>query len=88
LQELYERHQWELGLGSPQQQPQPLRPYNLVIEPTWFMTVVRSQEHWAGMSINALGFAGCLLITPESDTAWLQRHGPLALLASVAIQPS
>ena len=88
LQELYERHQWELGLGSPQQQPQPLRPYNLVIEPTWFMTVVRSQEHWAGMSINALGFAGCLLITPESDTAWLQRHGPQALLAAVAIQPS
>lgn len=88
LQELYERHQWELGLGSPQQQPQPLQPYNLVIEPTWFMTVVRSQEHWAGMSINALGFAGCLLITPESDTAWLQRHGPQALLAAVAIQPS
>jgi ATP adenylyltransferase len=88
LRELYERHQWELGLGSPQQQPQPLHPYNLVIEPNWFMTVVRSQEHWAGLSINALGFAGCLLITPESDTAWLQRHGPLALLAAVAREAS
>jgi ATP adenylyltransferase len=81
---LYERHQRELGLGSPQQHPQPLHPYNLVIEPNWFMTVVRSQEHWAGLSINALGFAGCLLITPESDIAWLQSHGPLALLAAVA----
>jgi ATP adenylyltransferase len=88
LRKLYERHQWELGLGSPQQQPQPLRPYNLVIEPRWFMTVVRSQEHWAGMSINALGFAGSLLITPESDMTWLQRHGPLALLAAVARQPN
>jgi ATP adenylyltransferase len=77
-----------LGLGAPQQQSQPLRPYNLVIEPTWFLTVVRSQEHWAGMSINALGFAGSLLITPESDIAWLQRHGPLALLAAVARQAS
>jgi ATP adenylyltransferase len=88
LRELYECHQWELGLGAPQQQSQPLRPYNLVIEPTWFLTVVRSQEHWAGMSINALGFAGSLLITPESDIAWLQRHGPLALLAAVARQAS
>lgn len=48
------------------------------------MTVVRSQEHWAGLSINALGFAGCLLITAESDTDWLQSHGPLSLLQAVA----
>lgn len=84
LLELYHRHQDELGLGSPQRHPQPLQPYNLVLDPHWFMTVVRRQEHWAGMSINALGFAGCLLITAESDTDWLQRHGPLALLEAVA----
>lgn len=84
LTELYHHHQRELGLGSPEQNPQPMQPYNLILEPHWFMTVVRTQEHWAGMSINALGFAGCLLITPNSDTAWLQQHGPLALLAAVA----
>jgi ATP adenylyltransferase len=84
LLELYHRHQSELGLGAPNQQPQPQHPYNLILEPNWFMTVVRTREHWAGMSINALGFAGCLLITPESDTAWLQQHGPMALLAAVA----
>ena len=84
LVELYRRHQLELGLGEPAHQVQPLQPYNLLLDPQWFMTVVRTQEHWSGMSINALGFAGCLLVTPESDTDWLQRHGPLALLEAVA----
>lgn len=84
LVEIYRRHQRELGLGVPQDHPQPMAPYNLIFEPDWFMTVVRTQEHWAGMSINALGFAGCLLITPESDTAWLQQCGPLALLSAVS----
>ncbi|MBV2350832.1 ATP adenylyltransferase [Synechococcus sp. HK05] len=84
LEELYQRHQRDLGLGAPDLHPQPQQPYNLILEPAWFMTVVRTREHWAGMSINALGFAGCLLITPESDTAWLQQHGPLALLQAVA----
>jgi ATP adenylyltransferase len=84
LVELYRRHLLELGLGQPSHQVQPLQPYNLLLDPQWFMTVVRTQEHWSGMSINALGFAGCLLVTPESDTDWLQRHGPLALLEAVA----
>lgn len=87
LVELYRRHQLELGLGEPEHQVQPLQPYNLLLDPQWFMTVVRTQEHWSGMSINALGFAGCLLVTPESDTDWLQRHGPLALLEAVAQAP-
>jgi ATP adenylyltransferase len=81
---LYHRHQLELGLGEAAHQVQPLEPYNLLFDPQWFMTVVRRREHWSGMSINALGFAGCLLVTPESDTEWLQRHGPLALLEAVA----
>jgi ATP adenylyltransferase len=85
LMALYHRHQRELGLGEPAHQVQPLQPYNLLFDPNWFMTVVRRQEHWSGMSINALGFAGCLLVTPESDTEWLQRHGPLALLEAVAL---
>jgi len=48
------------------------------------MTVRRSQEHWAGFSVNALGFAGYLLVTEASDEAWLRQHGPLALLQAVA----
>jgi ATP adenylyltransferase len=48
------------------------------------LTVERVQEHWAGFSINALGFAGYLLITEGSDTGWLHGQGPWALLRAVA----
>ncbi|MFM2081288.1 MAG: hypothetical protein RLZZ219_1970 [Cyanobacteriota bacterium] len=87
LEELYLRHARELGLGSPAGQPVPLKPYNLLFDGDWFLTVRRVREHWAGFSINALGFAGCLLITEASDLAWLERHGPLALLEAVASEP-
>lgn len=85
LVELYHAQLQELGLGHPAGEAQPLQPYNLLLDPEWFMTVVRRQEHCSGMSINALGFAGFLLITPESDTQWLQTRGPLALLEAVAV---
>ena len=84
LEALYLQHQQELGLGCPHQDVQPQRPYNLLFDRHWFLTVQRHQEHWAGFSINALGYAGCLLVTPESDQNWLLRHGPLALLEAVA----
>lgn len=48
------------------------------------MTVRRTREHWAGTSVNALGFAGYLLITERSDQPWLEQHGPWALLQQVA----
>jgi len=84
LASLYRQHAAELELGQPEQEPVPRHPYNLLIEPGWFMTVRRQQEHWAGTSVNALGFAGYLLITTSSDHAWLHRHGPLELLEAVA----
>jgi len=84
LPELYRRHCRELGLGEAGIDPEPRAAYNLLFDDHWFLSVRRVIEHGAGFSINALGFAGCLLITPESDLAWLQSHGPLALLAAVA----
>ncbi|MFM7695782.1 MAG: ATP adenylyltransferase [Vulcanococcus sp.] len=84
LEQLYRQHLQELELGEPQRDPAPRRPYNLLIGPDWVLTVERVQEHWAGFSINALGFAGYLLITQGSDLDWLQRHGPWELLQAVA----
>lgn len=84
LEQLYRQHLQELELGEPQRDPAPRRPYNLLIGPEWVLTVERIQEHWAGFSINALGFAGYLLITQGSDLDWLQRHGPWELLQAVA----
>jgi len=83
LAELYERHAAELELGE-RRQPEPSGAYNLLFDPDWFMTVRRSREHWAGTSVNALGFAGYLLITERSDQPWLEQHGPWALLQQVA----
>ena len=51
------------------------------------MTVARIKEHAAGFSVNALGFAGYLLLTEGSDASWLRSNGPLALLRSVAMAP-
>ncbi len=84
---LYRSHAEQLGLGSPQHDPQPLHPYNLLFDDHWLLTVRRSQEHCAGFSLNALGFAGYLLATEGSDLAWLQRQGPWQLLEAVASPP-
>lgn len=87
LEHLYRQHSQALGLGASAQVPAPAHPYNLLLDRDWFMTVRRRQEHWAGFSINALGFAGYLLISERSDRQWLQRRGPIALLQKVAAEP-
>jgi len=84
LASLYHDQLSSLGLGTPEGDPAPRHPYNLVFDRHWLMTVQRRQEHWAGFSVNALGFAGSLLLTERSDEAWLRQHGPLALLQAVA----
>jgi ATP adenylyltransferase len=84
LEELYHDHALALGLGEPGRDPRPLHPYNLLFDDQWFLTVRRVREHCAGFSVNALGFAGFLLSTSSSDHAWLERHGPWALLMEVA----
>jgi ATP adenylyltransferase len=87
LEELYQAHAHALGLGDPGRDPHPRHPYNLLFDDQWFMTVRRVREHCAGFSINALGFAGFLLSTEDSDLDWLERHGPWALLQDVGAPP-
>jgi ATP adenylyltransferase len=81
---LYRDHCLGLGLGDPLRDETPAAPYNLLFDDDWFLSVRRIQEHCAGFSVNALGFAGYLLCTERSDQDWLLRHGPWQLLASVA----
>jgi len=84
LAELYACHCRDLGLGQPGLHDQPLHPYNLIFDDSWFLTVRRLREHCAGFSVNGLGFAGYLLGTHRSDLNWLQQKGPWALLEAVA----
>ncbi|MFM8526120.1 MAG: ATP adenylyltransferase [Cyanobacteriota bacterium] len=81
---IYQRHAAQLGLGHPDRDQRPRHAYNVLFDRHWFVTIRREQEHGAGFSINGLGFAGYLLITPRSDLDWLRRHGPWSLLATVA----
>ena len=83
LAQLYAQLAAAEGLGDPRRDPQPLRPYNLLISPDWFALVPRSKEGHAGFNINALGFAGYLLVSSETALDWLRSHGPNQLLAEV-----
>jgi ATP adenylyltransferase len=63
------------------------RPYNLLLTRRWMLVVPRSREHWRGISINALGFAGSLLVRNRDELDHLTETGPLAVLKSVVDGP-
>jgi sulfate adenylyltransferase (ADP) / ATP adenylyltransferase len=62
----------------------PTAPYNLLATRDWMLLVPRSRAEHLGINVNALGFAGSLLVrTPEQFDA-VAALGPLALLRQVA----
>ncbi len=63
----------------------PSIPYNLLITRQWMLLVPRSAECFKGISINALGFAGALLVKDMQQLQVLREHGPMTALSSVAI---
>ena len=83
LSQTYQSLCLQLGLGSPQQDQAPLDAYNILLCRDWMAVIRRGIEGVAGFSVNALGFAGCLLSTDGSDVAWLKNCGPEALLRAV-----
>ena len=58
------------GTGSEQ-----TRPYNLLATREWMMIVPRSRESYAGISVNALGYAGSLLVRNEAQLRLLRETG-------------
>jgi ATP adenylyltransferase len=59
-------------------------PYNLLLTRTWMLLIPRRRERWQGASVNALGFAGCLLARDDAELARMRAAGPLAVLRAVA----
>ena len=59
-------------------------PYNLLVTREWMFLVPRSREHFDGVSVNALGFAGALLVRNAAEMEALKERGPLEVLRSVA----
>lgn len=58
-------------------------PYNLLMTRAWMMVVPRAEERWGRASVNALGFAGCLLARDEAELEQMRAAGLLAILGSV-----
>jgi sulfate adenylyltransferase (ADP) / ATP adenylyltransferase len=62
-------------------------PYNLLVMREWMLLVPRARERWGRVSVNALGFAGALLVRTGAELAELERIGPMTVLQSVAMPP-
>lgn len=58
-------------------------PYNLLVTRRWMMLVPRTQEKFHDISLNALAFAGALLVRDDAQLTTLKSHGPMAALRYV-----
>jgi sulfate adenylyltransferase (ADP) / ATP adenylyltransferase len=70
-------------LPSPSENAQP-DPYNLLVTRNWMFMVPRSQEAFQAIAVNALGFAGALLVRSPDQMDFVKQAGPLKILAGVA----
>ena len=66
-------------------------PYNLLATRQWMLLVPRRCEHWEpapgarGISVNALGFAGSLLVRNQEQLQLVRECGPMEVLRHVAV---
>jgi sulfate adenylyltransferase (ADP) / ATP adenylyltransferase len=58
--------------------------YNLLATRQWMIVVPRSQESFASIAVNSLGFAGALLVRNPQQMQLLEEIGPMTLLEKVA----
>jgi ATP adenylyltransferase len=64
--------------------PRASAPYNLLATRRWLLLVPRARESHAGVSINALGFAGSLFVRDGAELETLRSAGPMNVLRAVA----
>ena len=89
LGRIYGQQLASLGRGSVKAHSHPQGAYNLLITPDWFITVPRRQDEHQGVNINALGFAGMVLVTGRTNPAWLAAGGDVfSVLRAVGEAPA
>lgn len=81
LQRVYQQLLRAIGIDLGQSQPD--LPYNLLITRRWMVAVPRSQDRHRTIPVNALGFAGSLLVKNTEQLSLLQAMGPMNLLRAV-----
>lgn len=59
--------------------------YNLLATRNWILIVPRSQDSFASISVNSLGFAGSLFVRDEEQMQILKDQQPLTILTQVAV---
>ena len=60
-------------------------PYNLLMTREWMLVVPRSREFYHSISVNALGFAGAMLVKGEKQMRALKERGPMHVLAYTGV---
>ncbi len=60
--------------------------YNLLVTDRWMIHVPRRIGSWKGIPVNALGFAGALMVRDEAQFEVLRRRTPIGLLTEVACE--
>jgi ATP adenylyltransferase len=84
----YRGHLESVGLAVRRDDRGPrVDPYNLLLSRRWMLTVPRSNECFEGISLNALAFAGSLLVRRWAEADLLKRRGCMAALAEVTLGP-
>lgn len=59
--------------------------YNLLATRNWMLIVPRTLEKFASISINSLGFAGCLLVRNDEQMQQIKEVGAMNVLKAVAV---
>jgi ATP adenylyltransferase len=59
-------------------------PYNLLITKEWMLLIPRANEFVDSISVNALGFAGAMLVRNECEMRLLKKLGPMTILKQTA----
>lgn len=63
------------------------QPYNLLVTRDWMLLVPRSREFCGTISLNAIAFAGGLLVRDDEEMRLLKSRGPMAALTEVGFLP-
>jgi sulfate adenylyltransferase (ADP) / ATP adenylyltransferase len=82
--ELYRAMLAQLGVAAPGDARQ-RGPYNLLVTRRWMLVAPRSVERFREISINALGFAGALLVRTPEELELVARTGVLEVLRAVGV---
>ena len=88
--EVYSAMLRKVGMASPDREglQRQSGPYCLIITRDWMLLVPRSREFFDSVSVNALGFAGALLVRNEEQMERVKSCGPMTVLREVALPVS